>query len=146
MCKHVQPLKIVDLRPGPIEKFRAVNDDGKTLGAADRNIEAVQVEQKLSSARRFRTVRRRHRYDHDGGFLPLEFVHGSDFRARRQTFFQEIDLKVIGRDHEDIVEGYRGLYSISRDALRAEIADELRDDIRLGTTRLRAPVVFDRRK
>ena len=55
-----------------------MDNDCKTLGPADGNVEAIWIKQKLCTARRLRTLRGRHGNYDNSGLLPLKFIHSAE--------------------------------------------------------------------
>ena len=56
MGKKIKAAKIVDLGPRAVQKFGAVNDEREALRPADRDIEAIRVEQEFRAARRLHAL------------------------------------------------------------------------------------------
>jgi hypothetical protein len=141
VSKKVEAPQVINLNPGAFEKSGAMNDDRETLRTADGDVESIWVEEKFCPARRFCSLRGRHRSDDDRGLLPLELVNGADLRAPRQKLFEEIHLQVIGSDNEDVGQRQADFLAVAHDLLGAQLVDEVDDGLCFGAARLRAPVV-----
>ncbi len=83
---------------------RIGDDDRRALRARRGDVQPVQAVKKLHPPRRILRARRRHTIDDDRRVLPLKLVDGSDARARRQPLGQAADLRIEGRDDEDVAE------------------------------------------
>ena len=73
-----------------------------------------------------------HRVDGDRRLLALELVDRADARAVGQVLLQLRDLRVVGRDDEDVVErrACASCPSLSVHVLTDEVVDELADALR----------------
>ena len=80
------------------------DDDGESLGAGDRDIEAVAVEDEFEAAGPKLAGTGAEGKNDDRRFLALEAVDRADFGPRRQRLFEAADLEVVGGDKQDVVE------------------------------------------
>jgi hypothetical protein len=81
----------------------------------------------------------RHRNDGDGRLLSLELIHRPDLRPFWQHLPQEIDLKVVRRDDEDVRQrDGRDRAVLAVDQLLQEVFHNLLDGGGLGSARSRA--------
>src|SRR5690606_14292556 len=102
--EEVQPRQVLKARRGQVHQSFGVNDAREGLGPADRDIEAVTVEEELCPSWRVAAKGGGHGDDHHQRLLTLELVHGADTSPLWQGPAQEIDLHVEGAHDEDVVE------------------------------------------
>ncbi len=83
-----------------VEQRRIANEHGDALRSRHRDVEAVQAEQELDAARRFRRRACRDGVEHDGGLLALELVHRPDCDVLvGDALAQAGDLLVVRGDY-----------------------------------------------
>src|SRR5207248_1521100 len=63
MREQIEAAEVIDFGPCALQKFGAMNDERKALRSADRNVEAIGIEQKVRAAGRVDAFRGRHRDD-----------------------------------------------------------------------------------
>ena len=109
------------------------------------DVEQVLVVEESDAPWQAFAARRRHRRDDRFGLLTLELVDGVDAGPGGEHRLKPVQLRVVGRDHEDGRERHAMLLALLVDAgLVEQVFEQTLHDRSLGLAALRAAVVFDR--
>jgi hypothetical protein len=87
----------------PLQRSAANRRGSIAFGTRGRNVQPIEAIEELHSARGIRVTRARRRIDRDRRLLSLELVHCADAGARQALLNLE-DLRVVGRDDDNVVE------------------------------------------
>ena len=101
-----------------LEKARRRDYDANALRSRNGNVQSVGAVEELHSARRIRVTGGRHGINDNRSLLALKFVYGADASAGN-ALLQLEDLRIVGRDDQDIVERNLSLVRVSIHPSRA---------------------------
>jgi hypothetical protein len=128
---------LLDSAARHVEQSEARKHHDQRLRARDRHVQPIDAKQELDVARQLVGTGGRHRNQTHRRLLPLQLVDRADPDTGRQHARQEIDLRVVGRDHQDVGRTNDALVAIP---ILIRLVDQGLIDIKNGIRRIQVAI------
>ncbi len=140
--QRVEQFQLIDRLGVEVDQAAVHHQHGQDPRAADGDVEAVFRIEEVGVPGQVLGTRAGHADQDDLGFLALELVDGTNAGIVREERAEQINLSIIGRDHQNVVKADHSFAAVAADEAGAEqIAYQIADRVRFLLTGLAAAFV-----